>query len=412
MYISNTVENSITNKKLRAFVIVFLMTSIVMSTYGFGRYLFPIIIPDMMKDIQFSYLTVGLITGGNQICYLSFSYFSGQLTKRISAGILVISSILLCSSILTALYFIENIWIIGILISSLGIFTATSWVPMVNIVTEVVSPDHRSKALGLISSGTSYGLLISGVAVPYILLNYNWQTVWLVFGIFALIIAFLGLLFFIQWNLFADKSKKGKNTEKKSIQLNSTEIRFQIFYLVTIMFFTGLTLVPFKNYIIPYVRSELGFSVELAGQLWSVIGILGICSGFLVGAIADKISIRLTLKLSYLFIVLASFLLSFCPTYFTILLAGFLFGAAFFGIFGLIPSYISKIIPSDNPAAVFGITNLALGIGSAAGNYLCGWVKYLTGSFIYIFIGILIICFFLIFVLKRLRNDKVAEVNS
>ncbi|MCG2742297.1 MAG: MFS transporter [Syntrophaceae bacterium] len=128
---------------------------IIMSSFGFGRNIFPIIIPDMKNDLNISYTIIGLITALHQVGYLTFSYISGKFTARLGAAHLSVGAIIISGFSLLLLGIVNNVWIIGILIGILGICAATSWVPMISIVNQYISEKHLSKSVGLISSGTS-----------------------------------------------------------------------------------------------------------------------------------------------------------------------------------------------------------------------------------------------------------------
>ncbi|MCD4732423.1 MAG: hypothetical protein K8R74_17610, partial [Bacteroidales bacterium] len=71
-----------------------LLMSFIMITYGFGRNIFPMIIPDMKKSFGFTYTAVGIVTALHQIAYLGFSYISGKLTLKVNATLIVGGSVI------------------------------------------------------------------------------------------------------------------------------------------------------------------------------------------------------------------------------------------------------------------------------------------------------------------------------
>ncbi|MBU4583190.1 MAG: MFS transporter [Proteobacteria bacterium] len=197
---------------------------IIMSSFGFGRNIFPIIIPDMKNDLNISYTIIGLITALHQVGYLTFSYISGKFTARLGAAHLSVGAIIISGFSLLLLGIVNNVWIIGILIGILGICAATSWVPMISIVNQYISEKHLSKSVGLISSGTSYGVFISGIAVPYLLKGYGWKSVWIVSGSVVLTIGLLGYIYLYWMGAF-----KIKGTYKK--ELSKTVLATQLRHL-------------------------------------------------------------------------------------------------------------------------------------------------------------------------------------
>ena len=389
-------------RKLIVVITVMSLTSFIMSTYGFGRYLFPMIVLDMKRDIHFTYADVGIIMSLNQVGYLCSSCVAGKLTLLLGSRRLIIGSTLVCGVVLLLLGFIKNVWLIGLLISILGICSATSWIPMVDIVGRFIHARNCSKVLGLISSGTSYGLFISGIAVPYLLREYSWEGVWITSGLATLAFVLIGLVCLSWLNMLENQTIPQRQSQAKF----GLSQKRQIIHLIVMMFLSGLAFMPFQNYLIPYLREDLNFSVELSGRVWNVIGFLGMVSGFLIGTLADMVSIRRLLIISYIFILSSSTLLAGYTTQGTVLLSGFLFGLAYYGIFGLIPAYIIKVMPQGYSTSVFGISNFALGLGSALGNYLGGWLKSLTSSFSSLYISISFIGIFLVYFSYKLRETR------
>jgi MFS family permease len=148
-----------------------------------------------------------------------------------------------------------------------------------------------------------------------------------------------------------------------------------------IAFLNGMALLPFQTYLAPFLRDELGVSVQDAGFVWTTIGAVGMASGFLVGWIADKVGVRASLAMCFLSAGLAAALVFSFNSLPLFYLAAFLFALAFYPIFGLVPSYIGQIVPVSRLTQAFGIANVLIGLGGVCGNFLGGFSKDLTGSF-------------------------------
>ncbi|MHB8072318.1 MFS transporter [Desulfosporosinus fructosivorans] len=83
-----------------------------------------------------------------------------------------------------------------------------------------IKEEHRGKVLGIISSGTAYGLILNGALIPYILTHYNWQTVWLVFGMLSLIIGLFGI--YVTYTTLDASLTQNNESEKPKIREEST----------------------------------------------------------------------------------------------------------------------------------------------------------------------------------------------
>lgn len=375
-------------------LITLLLTSFVAATYGFGFYLFSAIVTDMRAELGFSYTAAGFITASAQIGFLVFAFAGGLVAPLMGGGRVVLGSVLLCGICLTALPAFSNIWMIGALLTVLGGCAASVYVPMVDLVSRLVRFEHRGKVLGLVSSGTSYGVFINGLIVPVFILQGDWRSIWLSVGAGTLVLTVVAALTFHRLGLLAKpraeqppESAK-EQTSGRAARTSRLPLDRASLVIWTITFFNGFTLLPFQNYLAPYLRDELGFSVTVASQVWALIGFIGMGAGFAIGALADRIGIRASLALTYACVLLSAALLVAVPEHYAFLVAGTAFALAFYPIFGLVPAYVAKTAEGAKATVIFGVANVTLGLGGMAGNFIGGWSKTATGTFIWVYVAI------------------------
>ena len=150
----------------------------------------------------------------------------------------------------------------------------------------------------------------------------------------------------------------------------------------------GFSTMPFQNYLSPYLREELGFTVDFAATVWGVIGFIGMFSGFIVGWMSDKTGVKIALIFTYICIFFSSLILVLYPAGNLPLVAGILFAIAFYPIFGLVPAYIAKSAKGAESTVIFGVANITLGVGGMVGNYLAGIQKSLSDTFVWNYVAI------------------------
>lgn len=378
--------------------VTLLLTSVIAATYGFGFYLFSVIVTDMRAELGFSYTAAGIITGSAQVGFLAFAFTGGLLAPRLGGGRVVLGSVLLCGISLTALPAFSNIWVIGALLTILGGCAASAYVPMVGLVSRLIRFEHRGKVLGLVSSGTSYGVFINGLIVPVFILQGDWRSIWLSVGVGTLVLTLIAASVFLRLGLLTEPRREHRlesSPEQASRPAPAPPTRAKLLPLDraslviwAITFLNGFTLLPFQNYLASYLRDELGFPVTVAGQVWAVIGFIGMGAGFAVGALADRIGIRASLNFTYACVLLSTVILAAVPEHGLLLVAGAAFALAFYPIFGLVPAYISKTTEGAKAVAVFGVANVTLGLGGMAGNFLGGWSRTATGTFVWIYVAV------------------------
>ncbi|HEX9447663.1 MAG TPA: MFS transporter, partial [Dongiaceae bacterium] len=181
--------------------------------------------------------------------------------------------------------------------------------------------------------------------------------------------------------------------------------------LIATMFLNGLACMPFQTYLVPLLREDFGWDASEATHLWSLIGGIGMIGGFALGWLADRISIKWAMLVTYLLLAAAAVLplmLSRDPAATPRLmdLAGLCFGLAFYAIFGLVPAYISACFRGDAATLLFGIGNIALGLGGLLGNLGGGYAKSVTGSFAPIYGLVLLASLLLIILAWATPNER------
>jgi MFS family permease len=366
-------------RPLDSVVLAVVLTGFVASTYGFGVYLFANLVVDMRRDIGFDYTTVGLITGGAQIGFLLFSSVTSYISRFFEGWKISLVSTVMTSLALLGLSVSDNIWLSGGLLILLGGCSASVYIPLAEIVTKSFSPGNRARVMGLISSGTSYGVFINGLLVSFLTLNGGWRSIWLTAGVISVALCVLAWL--LLRNLATSEERGFAGEQSVAAGGGQPWLSRSLYLTWAIAFLNGMALLPFQTYLAPFLRDELGVSVQDAGFIWTTIGAVGMASGFLVGWLADRVGVRASLAMCFISAGLAAVLVFSFNSIPLFYLAAFLFALAFYPIFGLVPSYIGQIVPVSRLTQAFGIANVLIGLGGVCGNFLGGYSKDLTGSF-------------------------------
>ncbi len=359
--------------------IIILFTAFIAATYGFGIYLFASLIPEMRTEIGFDYAAVGLMTAAAQGGFLVFALISGLFASVIGARKAIIFSVFLCAACLILMPLTGNSLIAGVLLALMAAAAASVWVPMVAVCKELIPARHQGKAFGLISSGTAYGVFINGLALPLLMPGYGWKSIWLVLGA-----ATLGLALWAMLRIGLRDQPARSGIPAKPLPLGSRLRvlgRPEALAILLMMFLNGLSCMPAQNYLSAMMREELGYSVGSAALAWSIIGIVGMFSGLAVGALADRISIRWAMVVTYALLCISAALYLNHATLVVVYAGAVAFGLAFYAIFGLVPAYTSIIFSHEEATSVFGIGNVLLGLGGMAGNYFAGLSREYSGSF-------------------------------
>lgn len=375
------------------FGVAVVLTLYMAIVFGFGLYLFSMLVMYMHKDLGLDILAVGIITGGAQISFLFSSMVCSRLTSRFGSANVMISAVMTAGVLLVSLSAVHQVWQAATLLIGLGACAAIMVIPTVSVVGKVVPVDWQSSVNGLISSGTAYGQLANGVLVPFLIHSYNWRTVWMVTGLISVaagIIGFITLRRLAAGAFESDVAKSDNEAEgapDKSKNLNSLMKRKNILIWV-LLALSGMACGPWQNYLASFLGNERGFSISSIGQLWSIIGITGLASGFAFGLLADKVGVRKVLVISYSILLTAATLTAIEGDLVTLRAAAVAFGLSFYAVYGLIPAYITKTSSPRSSIAIFAVANVCLGLGTSLGNAGSGYLHSLLGGFQGIYIGV------------------------
>ncbi|MFS0698237.1 MFS transporter [Streptomyces nitrosporeus] len=419
------------SRTLAGFATTVLLTSFVAATYGFGFYLFAQLVTDMRRDLGFDYTVVGTITAAGQLGFLLFALLGTWLSTRVGGGQVVIGSVALCGLCLVLVPVTDSIVVIAVLLTVMGGTAASVYVPLVEIVGRVIDYRHRGKVLGLVSSGTSYGVFVNSLLVPGFVRDDNWRGLWYSVGAGTLMVTAVAFFTFHRLGLFRREEDvaagpaagtpddavpaggghapaPGGGDDSARAGWRMVLVRWVVI-VWTMKFLNGFACMPFQNYLSPYLREGLGFDIDFAAQVWGTIGVIGMFAGFAVGWLSDRIGVRASLVMCYTLFFLSAVLLVLAPVGFLPMVSGVLFALAFYPIYGLVPAYVSKSASGAAATVIFGVTNVTQGIGGIVGNYTAGFLKDITGDFMWYYVVVAVVAVVLGFLTLQLPREGSPE---
>jgi predicted MFS family arabinose efflux permease len=366
-------------------LIVLQLTGLVAATYGFGIYLFAQLVPDMRASLGFDIAYVGTITAAGQAGFLASALLAAWLTPRVGGGWVIFGSGAVCALALLLMPLAQNVVLIGLLLTILAGTAATVFVPMVDVIARAVPYKYRGMAMGLVSSGTSYGVFINSLLVPFYAPQGEWRTVWWIVGLITVVLVAGVFLVFKRARLLVREPEDDSDGAPRKGVLREA-LQGWVYTVWSMNFLIGFSTFPFQNYLSSYLRTELHFGVEYTAQIWASIGFVGMFSGLALGALSDRIGLRGAMLMVYVCVATAAVILVITPTGYWPMVAGVVFAVAFYPIFGLIPAYVSKMASGVALAVtIFGIANIMQGVGGMLGNYCAGLLASMSGSFVAVY---------------------------
>ena len=389
------------------------LTSFVAATYAFGVYLFSALVPDIRSELNVGQDIIGIASGAAQGGNMVFAVIAGVLVPKIGpirAIYLFLLAAVLCQG---AFFMVTDVRAMVAVLFILGGTGSSTWVAIVVASQTLIPVQHRAKALGLMSSGTSFGLFVTGLIVPPLVESWGWRYAWLVLCAVTLLLVLVSLWRFRRILALPGRAAGDNDPEGKVVRQRYLTHPAALFATL-LLFGTALSLVPYQTYLTSLLREGAGWSVGGATRAWSAIGFGGMLGGILLGSAADSISIRWTLVLTYLILIVAMPAPIVVPGIPVVVYSAlFMVGMSFFALFGLIAAYIARIFPPEIAAVISGRTFVAVGFGSMIGNFAAGQIIEATQAFTHVYIGATVIVAGLVVASLCMTADRqVASVSS
>lgn len=387
------VSTRISPRLAKQVIVTLLLTAVIAATYGFGVYLFPVVLPQMKQDIGFNYAQAGYITAARQLANIAVALLSGLAAARFGAARVMLAATALSAMDLAGLAFATNTWMMGAALVSLNAFAAATWVPMMALIAPLIDERHRAKAIGVIGSGTNYGVLLNGLMVPALLASWGWRSVWLVSAALTAVLSVAIVFVFARLghaSAAEDRVTPPAQTKRPGLQRMLAR-HFLLVYAIALL--CGFAGVPFITYFSAYSHDDLHLGLDVTAHAWALVGLVGVVSGLVLGMIADmhgtpdrngrmqRDGMRTALVSAGVMLLCASLIAALRPGAYALMVAAIALGFSFFPIFGLLHAYVGKTSAPALAAIVCGICEAAFGVGGALGNVLGGLCKTIFGSF-------------------------------
>jgi len=396
------------NKKYNRYyslIIIIICTIGVMGALGFARFGYTMILPEMKKGLELDDSQAGDLATGNMIGYLLLAITCGFLSSRFSPRLIitVFMFVISGSMFLTGLAPDFMVAMVGRILTGIG--SGGTNVPIMGLVSAWFVSKRRGLAAGIAVSGSSFGLLLTGLIIPRIHEYYitgGWRFSWFYLGGLVFVIAIICMIFLR--NRPDDKGisvigTKGiienKNTEDQESLKNKSvsSIKWSLVYktpsiwnLAIIYILFGFSYIIYATFFSRYLIWEAGFLEQEAGALWATLGAVSIISGFIWGSISDILGRKYGLALVFFLQSLCYLIFGLCKSMPGYYISAGLFALTAWSIPAIMAAAAGDIVGSRLAPAALGFITLFLGIGQALGPFIAGRIAVLNNSYTIAFI--------------------------
>ncbi len=396
----------------------------VFGALGFGRFGYSAILPVMQKDLGISNAAAGSLASWNLGGYVLMAAIGGALAswfgprKVVGIGSLVAALGMFLTGISGGLAGAAAARLLT------GIGGGMALVPSVALMSAWFDVRQRGMASGVVSSGSSLALVITGPVVPAIMAYGGvggWRYAWF---FFAILTAIVGILVFIvqrdrpfredlseaathaAWlsvsasdltasqtgaeaataKTLAAWSNMASRPVRSSFSLGSVVRSRYAWHLGFVYMTFGFAYIIYFTFFQKRLTADLGFTAGQAGALFLVVGVASLMCGVLWGGISDRIGRGRALALMSIVQAIAAALFAWWPSTIGLIISALVFGLSAIAFPGVVGAGCGDQYGPRLASVSLGFVTIFLGLGQVLGPYLAGRMADALGSLKYAYV--------------------------
>ncbi|NWB29188.1 MFS transporter [Pseudomonas gingeri] len=363
-------------------LLAFIFTACNATTHGFSIFLYSALLPEIRQHFTLSYSQAAAIAALLQLFYMGASIASGLAAAWISPRNMVRLTMLLSPLLLALAVATPRVLPFALCLALVSACAVSNWNAIAALAGELVPASHRSRILGLASSGAAFAICLNGLLIA-LLQGISLQHFWLICAGLTLLVTALTC-----WTL----TSAGQPATPRAIATPSFRQVFRQWlrlcleqpvavHILLLSAFIGSISGPFLNFLSAFVTERLGAGPQTTGSLWTLIGACGALGGLLLGSLADRWGVLRVMAISIGAFGLAMLALLLHPALVLAWLAAGLFALFYFPVWGLMAAYLSARLSPVHSLQVVSLSMVGYGLGSASANALNGLLLQASGSF-------------------------------
>ena len=378
-----------------------------------------VILPEMIRTLEFGRAAAGSIYNFYLIVYVSIAPFTGYMTDRFGARRIITTCLLFLSLGIFFMGSVTSLWAACFFFAIAGLGSTGMWAPVVALVQRWVAVERRGITLGVVSTGFGLGLATMGAVFPWVVEHFSWRHAWYFLGCMALVLVPLNALLLRSdpesiglqpWGEkgFTSNPSANTNSIKKQIPLRIL-FKDRRFWLIGLSYFAvAYSLFCVTTYMVDYAEYQLGLTKGLSSRLATVHGIGQVIGVLTVLPLSDYLGRKKTILISNAIIAVAMIAILLVGKqvfllYFFVGCVGVAYGTTF-PIYGLCAG---DYFPRETIATVVGAWTPLYGIGAMSTHWISGTLRDTTGVYDHAFIISAVMAFVGLLLMSRVKKAVV-----
>ncbi len=380
-------EKSTWGRLMSGSLILMVLTHMLVHAAGNMRNtLFPV----LKEEFALTNQQIGLIVAIPSLVQLLLSVPSGMVSDRFGPKKLIAASILI-AAVGALLGSVSTTPWMFIIASTLLTFNSTLYHPPAqSYVSDITSPQDRSRALGIWHSGGTTGVSLGPLSISILMgvLAFNWRQIY-GFWIIPILLGLVALYFVKPPSEIVEKEEREKWEEKDTVDtLFNTNMMFLLLSGTVRRFGGGLT----TGFLSIWLVEAQGWTIGQIGIMLGISSLIGIVASPLGGELASRFGEKRwfsgTLLGSYVFFALAFFVKGFWPFSFLYITS------RFFGILGMPAgmTLTARFSPRKQRGVGFALSSIPMNVVMPVAALVAAYIADTYGLY-YIFMTTTVIYF-------------------
>ena len=353
---------------------VLLMAAVLAVAHGFGRFSFPLVLPAMREDITGTYGAAGWLGTANFGSHLIGVLCVSVLARRVAATTMIKAGLVVTVTGLAVLAMASTfpLALIGMALTGLG--ASGTWVPGPGLVAELVPPERRGLAIGVLVTGVGIGIVVAGRVVAVVQSVDGaaaWRPVWAIEAILGGLLA-VAVLVGLRTVVTTSGPAPERGLALRRLPRMGTAVTAYAAYGVVFTLYTG--------FLVAALVDDSGFSAGHAAASFSALGLTSIVGGLVLGRLSDRWGRPATLAGGFVGMAVCALLVLPGDEPWATLSAA-LFGLLMTGLGAVLAAYVADHLDPSDVGPAFGALTLCLGVTQLMFPPFGGWLVDRTESF-------------------------------